>query len=495
MMRRLMPILAVTLLAGGCATVGPDYKAPDTSVSGAFVEQVAAAPDAAVADLAQWWRTFGDSDLDQLVDIAIANNKDLAIAEERIVEARAGVRSSLFDYVLPRPDVSARYARERASGGIGQESGSGGTAAAGGVHSNLWQAGFDATWEIDVFGGKRRALEASRANEEALLAARRDTIVTLLGDVARNYIEFRSAAKQVAIAQKNLDQQLQTLELTRTRAEAGLGTELDVARARAQAESTRSRIPLFQARARAAAYRLDTLLGGMPGQYSSTLGTSADIPVAKAALGLGVPADLLARRPDIRQREREIQQATARVGVETAELFPKFTLTGSAGLAASQDDDLFEYSSRTWSIAPGIRWRILDYPLIKSNIDQLNSRQRQSLLGYEQTVLRALEETDAAIASWRLENERTVALAAAVESNTRAVELSNALFREGLEDFLTVLDAEDDLRNAESALAESEANAASNLVAVYKALGGGWENFEGEPVIVDAPAADAPSGS
>lgn len=486
MMRRWMMAATVCVLAGGCASVGPDYKAPEMAAPDGFVEAVPAKPDAAVADLAQWWRAFGDADLERLVDIAIVNNKDLAIAEERIIEARAGVRSSLFDYILPRPDVSARYARERASGGVGQESGAGGAAAVA-THSNLWQAGFDATWEIDVFGGKRRALQASRANEEALLAARRDTIVTLLGEVARNYIDFRGAARQVAIARNNLDQQLQTLELTQTRANAGLGTELDVARARAQAESTRSRIPAFEARARAAAYRLDTLLGGTPGQYSGTLGVDDPIPVAKGALAVGVPAELLARRADIRQREREIAQATARIGVETAELFPKFTIVGSAGLSASQDDDLFEYSSRTWSIAPGINWRILDYPLIKSNIDQLNSRQRQALLVYERSVLTALQETDAAIAAWRLEQERVVALSAAVDSNKRAVELSNSLFREGLEDFLTVLDAEDDLRNAESALAESETNVATNLVAVYKALGGGWETFEGAPVEVGEP--------
>lgn len=477
MMRRLIVALAVGVLAGGC-TVGPKYQAPDMPVSSAFVETFETRADAQAADLAQWWRTFGDAELDRFIATAVANNKDLAIAEERIVEARAGVRGSLFDYILPSPNVSGEYSRNRSSGGIQRSGGSGSAPDAGGTHTNLWQAGFDASWEIDVFGGKRRALQASRANEEALLSARRDVIVTLLGDVARNYIEFRGASTQRGIAQRNLESQLKTLELTQTRSSAGLGTELDVARARAQAETTRSRIPVFEARARAAAYRLDTLLGGMPGQYSSTLAIEAPIPAAGQALAVGVPADLLARRPDIRRSEREIAQASARVGVETAELFPKFMLTGSAGLSATNADDLFEYSSRRWAIAPGVQWRILDYPRIKANIDQLNSRQRQALLGYEQVVLGAMEETDSAIASWRLEQQRMTALAAAVASNRRAVELSQSLFREGLEDFLTVLDAEDDLLNAESSLAEAETNVSTNLVAVYKALGGGWEPFD-----------------
>ncbi len=344
-----------------------------------------------------------------------------------------------------------------------------------GVTTDLYQAGFDASWELDVFGGQRRADEAADADTAAAMENRGDIQVSLLAEVARDYIQLRAAQLEAQIARQNLHDQQDTLELTRSRYQAGFATQLDVAREAAQVASTAATLPALEASIRQSIHALGVLLGDDPDALFAELSTSAPIPPVPPRVPVGVPADLVRRRPDIRRAERQLAAATARIGVATSDFYPKFSLTGSLGLDSSQIKPLLDWNSRYFALSPGVSWPIFDAGRIKSNVEVQKELTRQAATSYQSAVLNALREVEDALASYRMEQLRRKALADAVDASRDAVDLARQQYEKGVIDFLEVLDAQRSLLEAENVLAQSDSDISLDLVSLYKALGGGWE--------------------
>jgi multidrug efflux system outer membrane protein len=482
-------VLLSAVLITGC-TVGPNYQEPQVIMPGEYAQATAAANEAAtqpttaatttntaattqpalasVTPATAWWTTFNDPVLNRLIEQAHQSNLDLRIAESRVREARAARGIVTADY-WPDVDVAGRYSRSRPSKTIGNL----GSFAVG--EQDLWQAGFDAAWEIDVFGRVRRGVQAADADISAAIADRNDVLLTLLGEVARNYVELRGFQRQVSIAQNNSKSQQETLELTRVRLNAGLGTDLAVAQTEAQVAATQSQIPAFQNLAQQSIHRLSVLLGKAPAALVAELDPIQPIPAPPPEIPAGLPSELLRRRPDIRRAERQLAAATARIGVATADLFPSFTLTGSLGVESNEFKELGNNDSIFWSIGPGVRFPIFNRGRLRSQVAVEQARTDQAIAQYEQAVLRSLEEVENALVAYRKEFVRRESLARAVSSSQRSVQLSQQLYQRGLTDFLNVLVAQRELYQNQDLLVQSESNVSANAVALFKALGGGWQ--------------------
>ena len=464
------PVAVLLLLLGGCM-VGPNYRPPQVSVPPAYHQQLDAETNQPLQNLAEWWQVFHDPQLDALVEEATLANNDLRLAQARVREARAEagvVRSALF----PSLDASGDYSRQRLS----KNTPNGFLARAVGqrLEQNFFNAGFDMNWELDIFGGERRAVEASRADLGAAEESSRAVLITIIGDVGLSYLDLRGLQRQLAVAQDNLRLQEQTLNLTRDRFRAGLANELDTARAEAQAANTRSSIPLIEQDIQRSIHRLGILIGKEPAELEARLSVPAPIPPAVPGIPVGLPSDLLRRRPDIRNAERQLAASSARIGVATADLFPRFFLTGAAGLQSLNSSDFFDGGSRFWSLGPSVRWPIFTAGRIRQNIKIQNARQEQALIRYEQTVLTSLEEVENALVACGKEQEHRQALAESEAANLRAVELADERYRSGLVDFLNVLETQRSLLAVQDDLARSDRTIDQNLVRLYKALGGGW---------------------
>jgi len=468
---RLLLCSLMTALVG--CTVGPRYQAPPPMVPATWsaAEEAGVRPEP--AQLAQWWTTFADPQLTALIQRAVAANHDLRLAVARVREARA-LRGVVAPEAQPQVHASGDYSRQHRSVNTTTLPGNLPTSSRE-RDTNVFQLGFDARWELDLFGGVRRAVEAAEADITAATAERLAVLVTLCGDVARQYLELRGAQAQLTITRKNLVSQQDTLALTRVRLQAGLGTDLDVARSEAQVATTASQIPPLERQSQQAIHRLALLLGQEPGALLAALTTVAPLPPPPPHVLVGLPAELLERRPDIRRAERTLAAATARVGVATADLYPRLSLSGMIGLQSFDLTTLVSSGSLAGSVGPSVRWPVFDAGRMRANIQVQDARQEQALLRYEQTVLSALEEVENALVAYGKEQHRQQALAAAVEANQRAVALANALYSKGLVDFLNVLQAELALFTAESQLVVSNTALATSVVALYKALGGGWE--------------------
>ena len=332
-----------------------------------------------------------------------------------------------------------------------------------------------------MFGGVRRGVEAAEHDIEAAVEDRHNVLLTLISEVARDYVDYRGFARQIEIAKENVAAQEETLAVTRRQFEAGLktATELDVARAQALVFSTQSQIPALETSLRQTAHAIAILLGKEPNALTQELGASRPIPSAVIpVVPIGLPSDLLRRRPDIRRAERQLAAATARIGVATADLFPKFSLTGSLGLESSKFKDIANYGSHFWSIGPSVSWPVLDFGKIRANIRVQNALQEQAMTAYESAVLIALGEVEDTLVAYGREQVRRQDLSNSVGANRRAVSLARQRYDAGLTDFLSVLDAERSLYAAQDQLIQSDRLVSTNLVALYKALGGGWESLE-----------------
>jgi len=470
--QRLTAGTALILTVAGCK-VGPNYRTPEAAVPPAYHEKLATETNQPTQNLNEWWRVFQDPQLNNLIGQAVLANHDLRLARSRVREARAqaGVtRSALF----PTVDASGDYSRLRVS----EHTPTGFLARAAGepVEQNFFNAGLDMNWELDVFGGNRRGLEAAQADLAAAEENRRGVLITVIGDVGLTYLDLRGLQRQLAVARDNLRLQEQTLDLTRDRFRAGLANELDTARAEAQAANTRSSIPLLEQDIQRSIHRLSILIGKEPAELEAQLSEPAPIPPAVPGIPIGLPSDLLRRRPDIRNAERQLAAATARVGVATADLFPRFFLTGTAGLQSLNASDFFDAGSRFWSLGPSVRWPIFSAGRIRQNIKVQNALEEQSLIRYEQTVLTSLEEVENALVACGKEQEHRQALVQSEAANRRAVELADERYRSGLVDFLNVLETQRTLLDVQDELARSDRTIDQNLVRLYKALGGGWEN-------------------
>ena len=464
-------VAALALFGAGCS-VGPDYKEPGLAVPGVWNEAQQKGVEVRPLELVRWWTAFDDPLLNSLVDRAVQSNLDLRVAEARIRESRAS-RAVVAAGQWPTLGTYGSYTRSRNSDTVLDVPQ--GSASSIKLERNFFDTGFDANWEIDVFGGVRRSVEAADATIEATEYSRRDVLVSLLGDVARNYIDLRGAQRRLAVARANVKSQQDSLDLTRVRFDAGLASDLDVVRAEAQINATAAQIPVIESALKQAAYSLDLLLGLSPGALWSELEKEMAIPHLPAEVKVGLPSDLLRRRPDIRLAERRLAAATAQIGSAVADLFPKFSLTGIYGLQSISASDWFMGRSRYWAIGPTITWPIFDAGRIRANIEIRNAQQEQALYQYEKTVLAAFGDVEKSLVNYAQEQVRYRSLNDAVAANRRAVEMANELYIRGLNDYLNVLDAQRALYLTETELALSEATMAANLVALYKALGGGWQ--------------------
>jgi outer membrane protein, multidrug efflux system len=470
-------ILALCSAAGlGCA-VGPNFRAPQTKVSPVWDGQnvaTAALPSKTTIDpvtLTAWWQAFKDPTLSSLVERAIRANLDVRQAEARIRQARAarGVAGAPF---WPQVDASALYQRSKGS----SEATGGGAIATVAPFRELFQVGLDASWELDIFGGTRRNLEAATADLKAAVEDRRDVLVTLSGEVGTNYLNLRGFQQQIVIARNNLAAQKKTADITHRRYEAGFVSRLDVANADAQVATTEAQIPILETSARSAIYSLGVLLGQQPAALVEELNQESPIPPNPPEVPVGLPSELVRRRPDIRRAEAQVHAATARIGVATADLFPKFFLTGSFGFSSNDLSRLGNLNnSKFWSFSPSVSWPIFAGGRIRANVALQNAFQEETLLSYQKTVLTALQDVETALVAYAKEQEHHKSLTAAVASNRQAVDLAMKLYVAGKTDFLNVLNAQRELFATEDALTQSTRTLGTNLIALYKALGGGWE--------------------
>jgi NodT family efflux transporter outer membrane factor (OMF) lipoprotein len=457
-------IVLLILLPAGCATVGPDYAPPPMTAPPAWNSplQGGITQQSNPPGLAEWWKGLGDPELASLIERAAAGNLDLRKAAARIREARARRGLSKAGY-YPTLDASGSAGRSRGSADTG-----------GAMTTDLFSAGLDASWEIDIFGGVRRSVEAAEADLQAAGEDLHATLVSLLAEVVLNYADLRTAQARLAVTESSLKSLEETLRLTEWRAQAGLGDELAVEQARYNLASARSQIPALQSAAAEAKNRLAVLLGEAPGAVHAELEKALPLPSLPDSVAVGVPADLLRQRPDVRRAERALAAQTARIGVATAELYPKLRLSGAIGLQALSLNGLFNTGNSTSSASSLLSWRVFDAGTIQQNIEIQSAQQEQALIAYESSVLAALEEAENAILAYAKEQRRRQSLGEAARSAESAAELAGMKYRAGLIDFMTVLDAERSLISFRDQIAQSDGAIVKNLVKLYKALGGGW---------------------
>lgn len=452
------------ILAAGCAAVGPEYREPEpASVPAAWHQQPESGLSADAPALESWWQRFGDPSLDSLITRATRQGLDVRAALARVREARA-LRGVAAADQLPTVDMLLSYERR---------GGSENTPLGGFVpESDLYSAGFDAAWEIDLWGRVRRSVEAADAELGAAVADARDAAVTVAAEVAFHYVRVRAFQKRLAIARTNVGLQEQTLALVRSRLAAGLVGERDVAQAMTNVATTRARLPELEVGLRNAENRLAVLLGLAPGSLAAELGTVGPVPVPPVEIAVGLPADLLRRRPDIRRAERLLAAETARIGVAEGDLYPRLSLLGNVGLDADHFTDLPEGRSLTFGIGPSLRWNLFGAGRLHQRVAAQDARAEQALVHWERAVLVALEEAENAMSAFVREQARRASLLAAATQARRSVELAQTQYSQGLSDFQPVLDSERTLADLEDQLAQSDAVVATNAVALYKALGG-----------------------
>jgi NodT family efflux transporter outer membrane factor (OMF) lipoprotein len=455
---------ALVAISAGCGAVGPDYEAPEPAVPAGFREAHAALT-AAPADAGAWWRRLGDPVLDGLVARAARQSLDIREALARVQEARAlrGVARAEHFPVLDS-EVSYRRRRDSENTPLGPFA----------VEADRYFAGFEASWEIDLWGRIRRLVEAADADLAATVEAARAVAVAVAAETAASYVELRAMQERIAIARNNIALQEQTLALVRARFESGLVGERDVAQAASNLATTRSRVPALASAQRTAENRLTVLLGLPPGALAEELAAAKPVPVPPVEIAVGVPADLVRRRPDVRAAERELAAETARIGVAEGELYPRLTLLGSLGLESDHVSDLVDSGSKVFGIGPSIRWNVFDAGRLRGRVAAQDARADQAFVRWERAVLVALEETENAMTAFVLEQARRAQLDEAVTEARRAVEFAGTQYREGLTDFQNVLDSERELADLDDQLAQSRAAITANAVALYRALGGGW---------------------
>lgn len=456
--------LLALFLVNSCIKVGPDYIPPKVRMANGWhapLKGSLASDKLEPQALADWWKKFNDPQFSNLMDRAVRGNLDLKKARARIREARAyrGVsKAGLFPTLNGTGSATWNYSNRDTE--------------LTRTPNSLYSASFDAGWEIDLFGGVRRSIEAADGNLQASIEDLRDVLVSLLAEVAINYIEARTYQARIAVAKTNLVAQDETYQLTLWRYQSGLSDELPVEQAQYNLESTRSQIPTLYIGLEAAINRISVLLGEQPGKLHQEIEKELPIPVPPIKVAVGVPADIIRRRPDIRRAEWQLAAQTAKIGVATADLYPKFTLNGSIGLEAFSSSNVLTISG-----GPRISWAIFKAGAIRQNIEIQSALQEQALFTYEAAILSALEEVENILVSYAQEQERRESLAKATQAAQKAVELAQHKHQAGLMDFNSVLDAQRSLLSFQDQLVKSEGTVTSNVVRLFKALGGGWKSL------------------
>jgi NodT family efflux transporter outer membrane factor (OMF) lipoprotein len=483
-------------ISAGCE-VGLDYSTPKVRTPSRFGEASASQP--AVLAISHWWRSFNDPELNTLIDRAVLNNNTLLEAEMRVREARAQLGVE-WGTEFPTGSINASASRKQASDTVNPSSGLGTTSPFGPsipgsngealTHAlssfsaprktELYQSSFDAGWEIDVFGGNRRRIESANATLEAEIDARQNVLVSLTAEVALDYVLLRSYQLQLNLTKQNVASEQKTLELTKDRYGAGLVTDLDVAQAQTSVATTLAQEPLLEIDIKQTIHAISILLGQEPMALEGELSVQKACPPIPSEIPVGMPSDLLRRRPDVRQAERELAASTANIGVAVSDLFPKISLTGSFGQQTSRVGLIARDASSIWSIGPTVSWQILDYNQLQSQVRVANAQQQQALYAYRQTVLLSFRDVEDALVAYVQDQIRSRALNDELVSSQRSFDLATQLYQRGLGDFLNVQTAERGLYTAQLDLAISQSRVATDLVQLYKALGGGWSE-EDEP--------------
>ncbi|WP_042261712.1 efflux transporter outer membrane subunit [Paraburkholderia heleia] len=494
-------LTALACLAITACTVGPNFEPPQATTPEVFNRtQAAQSPSKAVEGQfgPEWWTLFDDPVLNGLEKRLADANLDVAAASARLLQSRAERRvAGAAEY--PTLDAAASYNRERGSeNGIlsllgvtptqTQSQSASGSAplgvsampgSKGSPAYNLYQVGFDASWEIDIWGRVRRSVEAATALSEASYEDRNAVLLSARAELARDYVELRDTQELLRIANQNLEIANDALRLTQVRAHEGVTTDLDVSNASAQVENIESLIPTLESHSETTINAIGLLLGEEPGALRKTLGEPQAVPVLPAQVPIGFPSELVQRRPDIRKAEAELHAATASIGVAKADFYPRIMLNGSAGFQSLQLSSLASWASGQFVVGPSITFPIFEGGRLKGTLQLREAQQQEAAIAYKQTVLRAWQEVDDALVTYDAEQRRRDRLAQAVTMNERALSVARERYKAGALDYLDVLNVQKQLLEAQSNLEQSKATAATNLITLCKALGGGWESTYG----------------
>lgn len=469
--------LCILALTAGCR-VGPDFAAPCVPLHHHWLQPADYGINVAQSPPADWWASLGDEQLNTLVFDSLSENLEARAALARIGEARAlrgAVRGGLFPEAFSAGDYDRRKISANGTPFFTTTT----------DPFDQYSLGFDAAWELDVWGRIRRSVEAADAELQVASEDYFGTVLTLIAEVGRSYVEVRVAQARLAIAESNRGIQERTLRLVDSRHAAGLVSELDVAQARENLFRTTASIPPLRVDLVAAKNRLCVLRGLTPGSLDAMLDADRPIPNPSGQVAVGFPTEMLRRRPDIRRAENTIVAENARIGVETAELYPQFTLTGDIAVRATDLAELFTYQSLEFNVGPSFRWNILNFGRIRNRIAAQRQRREQAVLTYQNTVLNAYSEAENALVAFAETQRRRDALAQAVEAAKRSVLLSGSQYRRGLLSFQTVLDSQRQLLENEDQLAITAGQVSASYIALYKSLGGGWEIY---PAVINRRA-------
>jgi len=467
--------LTTALMCTSCM-VGPNYTPPCIPEEKWATKEDDASPGEPI-DIA-WWTVFDDPLLSALIEDVAYGNFTIQEARERVCEARA-LRAIAFAPLLPWVGANGSYTNSQVS--LNGPNGEGFFVASGIARrqNEIYEANFDALWELDVFGGQRRAFEAATDRVGAAVASRRDVLLSVIAETARNYFELRGFQKRLSLLRKNARLQENTLNLVQKKYDIGLAREVDITRAKALLENTRAQIPDLKGRVQTASYRIAVLTGRMPGALYECLKEERSFNIPEQIVPIGLRSEILRRRPDVQLAERKLASSTAEIGVAVAKLYPSFTLTGNYGvLSANTIRQLFNERSETWLLNGLVHIPIFEGGRLVANVKLNESIQMQALFRYQDIVLQALEDAESSLVRYSREQETLALRKAEVRAADQSTLLLRHLYENGLTDFLDVLVAEREQTSAEDNLALSETKVLTNLVSLYKSLGGGWEVFD-----------------
>lgn len=489
--RAVLPGLIVAAMTLGACAVGPDYAPPTTRMPDQWNQDLVRGLTDGSADIRTWWTLLNDPVLDRLIAHASRGNLDLKRAVAQLLEARAQVGLAGGEQ-LPSIDAQGELQRGRLSEGVQGELGSSRERT-----STLYQTGFDASWELDLWGRISRNVEFADANLQASLEDYRDVLVSLYADVATTYVEIRTLQARIDAAAGNVSTQQQTLKLVQDRKRAGLASDVEIAQAQLNLATTEALIPQLRISLQQATHRLGVLLGERPTALYDILAVHTPVPTPPAQVAIGLPADLLRQRPDIRSAERQLAAQTAQVGVATADLYPRFTLSGFLAFQKYGVSSFFNGDNIGYGFGPTVIWNVFDGGRICSNIAIQDSRTEQALYNYEQTVLTGLRETQDALVAYVQQGERADILARSVTAANDAVRLVTSLYVSGLTDFQNVQDQQRSKFQQDDAFAQSRGLVVQDLIALYRALGGGWAPPDNQPAAATPMKTDAkpPAGA
>lgn len=494
LIRQLMGTVLCAALLAGCAPVGPDFVRPNSPVVKEWIEvnSPSAGPSGLTsrsAPVVKWWETFNDPTLNRLINEAYAQNLDLQVAGARVLQARAQLGIAFGELYPQSQAIGASIERRQVSENLGPIADIREIIPLDTEFSTS-QAGFDAQWELDVWGQQRRGVQAARSNLALQVANYDDALVTLTGDVAALYVNIRALQESLAVARENIRLQQESADLTQLRFNNGVTTELDVQESTALLNNTKALVPALESDLQQTKNALAVLLGATPSRMTSLLGNSGRIPSARSNVAVGVPAELLRRRPDVRAAELAAATQSAQVGIAMADLYPQFILSGSIGVQASGGRDLFTSASSTGLANAGVVWNVLNYGRIKNNVRAQDAAYQALIANYQNTVLTAYSEVESAMVAYSQSRKQVGFYENSVAASRRAAEIAVDQYRDGIADYSRILNTQTALLNSQANLIEARQQVSSNLVAVYKGLGGGWQIRQNQEFLPETVLAE-----